>query len=724
MSQAPWSSSEAGQGLLRLMEREDVGGNSQTAFDSYSRKEKSLGLLCENFMALYGNPSPAATTTTAAGDGGGNHAEEICLDAAAQRLGVERRRIYDIVNVLESVGVVVRKAKNRYHWLGLGRMHGVLQELRRQAEALGGVAGLRDALSAAVGAGGGDTASQAPTSPDRAAGIDASATLSPPVDSQPLSTASSTHPPSRKEKSLGILAQRFVQLFLVSEERVLSLERAASLLLGMPMSCGGGGGEDSLVDGRMKTKVRRLYDIANILTSLGLIRKTQSRNRKPAFAWCGFGRDDVGTDVVVGESPARSTSQADGSPQRRRQRPGEAPRTPRGASRADRSPGSVAVAGEEDGEASSAHELSSLASSSLASSSTASSSAAADVSDAERRRAPRPAPSSLSSSPAGKRQRGARSPANATVSPRARVRASTAVATPPRASGSAPPPSPPPGLMYRPMPVRATSNNGILPPPPPPLAGAATLSGTYRMGAVTATATTTPRGRGERELPVSAATSAAASGASEPPYITCFAAQLYGGSGGTSPPTAAAAAAAVGGPFSAVTTAPAANATPASTAHTLWRSAQWCDWLDQCYAVRQQQQQQQHTSRSPTPTGFGIGFDIDTYMRRAQAAGPEYYARAQEWFMRMMEWQKKVWNASGGTNSTVATAASTNAVTANASTDSGNTAPTVTAAPEAQTDAPLSAQRQPADGDTALPDASDSKPARAVSPTLHPPEHA
>ncbi|KAK4534632.1 hypothetical protein CDCA_CDCA02G0657 [Cyanidium caldarium] len=712
MSQTPWSNTEAGQGLLRLMEREDVGGNSQTAFDSYSRKEKSLGLLCENFMALYGTPSPAVTTV-GGGDGGDNHVEEICLDAAAQRLGVERRRIYDIVNVLESVGVVVRKAKNRYHWLGMGRMQGVLEELRRQAEALGGVAGLRNALSAAVGAGGGDTASQAPASPDRAAGIDASVTLSPAVDSQPLSTASSTHPPSRKEKSLGILAQRFVQLFLVSEERVLSLERAASLLLGMPM-LSGGSGEDSLIDGRMKTKVRRLYDIANILTSLGLIRKTQSRNRKPAFVWCGFGRDDAGTDVVA-ESPTRSTSQAGGSPQRRRQRPGEAPRTPRGASRADRSPGSVAVAGDEDGEASSAHELSS---SSLASSSTASS--AAGVSDVERRRAPRPAPSSLSSSsPAGKRQRGARSPANATASPRARVRALTAVATPPRASGSALPPSLPPGLVYRPMPVSAVSNNGILPPPPP--AGATTLSGACRMGAVTATATTAPHGGGERELPVSAATSAAASGASEPPHITCFAAQLYGGSGGTSPapPTAAGA---VGGHFSAVTTAPAANATPASTAHTLWRSAQWCDWLDQCYAVRQQQQQ--HTSRSPTPTGFGIGFDIDTYMRRAQAAGPEYYARAQEWFMRMMEWQKKVWNASGGTNSTMAAAATTTVVTANTSTDSGNAAPTMAAASGAQTDAAPSGRLQPADGDAALPNASDSKPARTVPSTLHPPEHA
>ncbi|KAI4982037.1 hypothetical protein ZWY2020_022529 [Hordeum vulgare] len=84
---------------------------------AYSRKQKSLGLLCSNFVALYDR------------DG----VESIGLDDASSRLGVERRRIYDIVNVLESVGILARKAKNRYSWIGFGGVPMALRELKERA---------------------------------------------------------------------------------------------------------------------------------------------------------------------------------------------------------------------------------------------------------------------------------------------------------------------------------------------------------------------------------------------------------------------------------------------------------------------------------------------------------------------------------------------------------------------------------------------------------------
>ena len=52
-------------------------------------------------------------------------------------------------------------------------------------------------------------------------------------------------------------------------------------------------------------KIRRLYDIANILTSLNLIRKvhvTEIRGRKPAFKYVGPDIDIDGSEVNLSKS--------------------------------------------------------------------------------------------------------------------------------------------------------------------------------------------------------------------------------------------------------------------------------------------------------------------------------------------------------------------------------------------------------------------------------------
>lgn len=45
--------------------------------------------------------------------------------------------------------------------------------------------------------------------------------------------------------------------------------------------------DDQIDESKLKTKVRRLYDIANVLAALNLIEKTSLETRKPAFKWVG-----------------------------------------------------------------------------------------------------------------------------------------------------------------------------------------------------------------------------------------------------------------------------------------------------------------------------------------------------------------------------------------------------------------------------------------------------
>ncbi|XP_009699712.1 PREDICTED: transcription factor E2F7 [Cariama cristata] len=225
-----------------------------------SRKQKSLGLLCQKFLARY--PSyPLSTEKTT-----------ISLDEVASVLGVERRRIYDIVNVLESLHLVSRVAKNQYCWHGRHDLSQTLKTLQEAGELQYGelmtfFQHKEQDLEYKFGERKKETI---PDSQDR-----------PLLDfSEQDCTSASAN--SRKDKSLRIMSQKFVMLFLVSKTKTVTLDIAAKILIEET--------QDTVDHSKFKTKVRRLYDIANVLTSLGLIKKvhvTEERGRKPAFKWIG-----------------------------------------------------------------------------------------------------------------------------------------------------------------------------------------------------------------------------------------------------------------------------------------------------------------------------------------------------------------------------------------------------------------------------------------------------
>ncbi|KAM9372872.1 transcription factor E2F8 [Phaethornis superciliosus] len=251
-----------------------------------SRKEKSLGLLCHKFLARYPDyPSTAESNY-------------ISLDEVAEELNVERRRIYDIVNVLESLHMVSRLAKNRYAWHGRHNLSKTLQALKKVGEENKYTQQIQ-MIKKREYEHEFDFDGERNEEMARPFGSTEHAEMSfvelPGMEFRAASVN------SRKDKSLRVMSQKFVMLFLVSTPQIVSLEVAAKILIG----------EDQLEDldkSKFKTKIRRLYDIANVLSSLELIKKvhvTEERGRKPAFKWTG---PDVLPNIQDTKLEANSTT--------------------------------------------------------------------------------------------------------------------------------------------------------------------------------------------------------------------------------------------------------------------------------------------------------------------------------------------------------------------------------------------------------------------------------
>jgi transcription factor E2F7/8 len=81
---------------------------------SYNRKEKSLEELSRRFIDNFE----------------GRTGLVLELDKVTLQLRVERRRIYDIVNIYESLQVVRKAAKNNYVWRGLSQAVATIAHLR------------------------------------------------------------------------------------------------------------------------------------------------------------------------------------------------------------------------------------------------------------------------------------------------------------------------------------------------------------------------------------------------------------------------------------------------------------------------------------------------------------------------------------------------------------------------------------------------------------------
>ncbi|RZC80132.1 hypothetical protein C5167_042706 [Papaver somniferum] len=236
-------------------EKKDCSNEEQ----SYNRKQKSLGLLCSNFFNLYDD----------------DDVEFLNLNDAANRLGVERRRMYDVVNVFEAIGVLVKKGKAQYYWKGLGGIANALKEMKEEA--------LNDSFNISCDDDGTETLVDQQTGSSSQENLNANSRVEALAAGSSLakcSSSSSKNGGTRTGKSLRQLTEEFVKLLLSSDGKVVALDQAAKILL----TDANNSSETRCND----SKVRRLYDIANVLSSVGLIEKTHYLNSgRPAFKWLG-----------------------------------------------------------------------------------------------------------------------------------------------------------------------------------------------------------------------------------------------------------------------------------------------------------------------------------------------------------------------------------------------------------------------------------------------------
>lgn len=214
---------------------------------------------------------------------------------------VEKRRIYDIVNVMEALEAMSKTNKSYYRWHGLSELpqlmaylqqhardENLLSRIRQVEQAMCSFTELASGNKRPNGDIVGTLVSSKTTvsveSPDQ--NLTSFIKRSDPSGCNGLATAarSSTVRDRNNKNSLAQLCRRFLMVLLCNPKdmRRVSLDVASTVLIKDPESEG--------FEPPSRSRCRRLYDIANVLVAMGIIKKVHylfGTKKIPLFVYSG-----------------------------------------------------------------------------------------------------------------------------------------------------------------------------------------------------------------------------------------------------------------------------------------------------------------------------------------------------------------------------------------------------------------------------------------------------
>lgn len=214
---------EKDQGLMISRERENtnressapepsgkeeiVKGGMRQVWTGRKKGKSALSLLCEDFLFKFGHMDE---------DGSPSNFQ---LPMVSAHCNVPRRRMYDVINVLESIGVVKRTAKLKYTFHGYDQLPDVLTKIVETEE--------------------------------------------------------------DNDKSVSHLTRKMIRV-LLQHNGVIPTSQLAAKLIGPDVA------PEPIKKQRSQRQItieRRLYDIASVLTSVGLLERVQQQKRVPTIVW-------------------------------------------------------------------------------------------------------------------------------------------------------------------------------------------------------------------------------------------------------------------------------------------------------------------------------------------------------------------------------------------------------------------------------------------------------